>query len=161
MLQELHEQEPQRRAISFDYNLSWDPGEELYTLASDQYVRNSQGTLLVKPRNMEDMPMQTLSLSYTLTTGSQDSSATHLDGTLVWRDLDSDASVTATLESRTLSPFAVSSLSSVDGALRVDLLDQENLAALSLRLRQSAQQQFQALLTKLATSVYSFAAPVR
>ena len=153
--------EPERRAVSFDYNLSWDPGEEIYTLANDQHVRSTSATLLIRPRGTDDLPLQTIALNYALSTGSSVTSSTQLNGALVWSDLESDASITATLESRTVSPTAVPVLSSVGNTLRVDQLSQENLLGLAQRWTQSLQANFQALLNRLTTSVFSFSAPVQ
>ena len=155
------EDEPERRTVAFDYNFSWDPGEEIYTMSNDQYVRTAQGTLLLRPRDMESLPMQTLTLTYTLSTGSQSAAATQLTGILEWRDLDGDASITATLDSRTIPYYAVPSLSSVGTTLRVDQLSQENLAGLTQRWRQNVETGIQTLLTRLTSSVFSFTIPLQ
>jgi len=44
--------------------------------------------------------------------------------------MESDASITATLASRTVSPFAYNTPSSLTGAVRLDLLTQESRAGL-------------------------------
>ena len=92
---------------------------------------------------------------------SQSAAATQLTGILEWRDLDGDASITATLDSRTIPYYAVPSLSSVGTTLRVDQLSQENLAGLTQRWRQNVETGIQTLLTRLTSSVFSFTIPLQ
>ena len=65
-----------------------------------------------------------------MSSGSSKRSATQLNGSLTWRDMESDASITATLASRTVSPFAYNTPSSLNGAVRLDLLTQESRSGL-------------------------------
>lgn len=150
---------PERRAIAFDYNLSWDPGEEKYTLASDRFERAMQGTLVLKPREGVQLPTQALSLDILLSSGSRQRSATRLDATLTWRDMESGASVSAVLASKTAAQFAVASLNSVMGAVRVDLMTDDSRAALIRRWEQNAAAWAQTFLTKLAAGGLATVAP--
>ena len=151
--------QPENRAVAFDYSFSWDPGEETYTLSTDQYTRNLSATLLIRPRDMEDMPTQSLALNLSLDSTSNTQAITHLNGALTWHDLDSGASITATLTSRTASPFAVSTLDNVV-AMRVDQLTAESLSAVAQRWRENLQTQLDNLINQLVTSVFSFGMPL-
>ena len=150
---------PEQKTVAFDYSFSWDPGEETYTLSTDQYVRNISATLLLRPRNMEDMPTQSLALNISLDSTSNTQAITHLNGAFTWHDLDSDASITATLTSRTASPFAVSTLDNVV-AMRVDQLTAESLSMVIQTLRENLQTQLTNIVNQLVTSVFSFGVPM-
>ena len=117
------------RHVAFDYNLIWEPGEDTYTLATDRFTRDIKGSLLIRPRAGTAMPEQSLTLELTMSSGSSKRSATQLNGSLTWRDLDSGASVSAVLTSRTVSPFAYTKPSSLTGAMRLDLLAADSLTA--------------------------------
>lgn len=118
------------RTEAFDYNLSWDWGEEIYTLATDKFERALNATLVIKPVAGVEMPVQSLTLEALFSSGSSQRSATRLDGKFTWRDLDHDAAITVTLSSKTAAPFAVDSLDQVTGAMRVDMLESDALSAL-------------------------------
>ncbi|MBQ4075816.1 MAG: hypothetical protein IJD39_11535 [Clostridia bacterium] len=121
---------PARRKIAFDYNLTWDPGQDTYTLATSRYVRTVAGTLLIKPREGSDMATQALSLEARYESGSGKRSATRLNAALSWRDLDTDASITASFTGRTASASAVRSISDYP-ALRLDQMEEEGMNALT------------------------------
>ena len=120
----------EKQTIAFDYNLMWAPGEDQYSLADDRMTRAMEGSLLIKPRGESKVPEQSITLDATLSSGSSQRSSTQLNATLTWRDMDSDATVTAALISRTVSPFAYTTPSSVLNAVRLDLMTQESRAAL-------------------------------
>ena len=149
-----------RRVIAFDYNFSWDPGEEKYTLATDRFERTLQGTLLIRPAEGQSIPTQSLALEITFSSGSSQRSATQLNGTLTWHDLDSDASITATLSSRTAAPFAISTLDNVVG-MRVDLLSGDTLSAVIQSWRDNLSTNLSNLISQLSASVFSFSTPSR
>ena len=119
-----------RKTVAFDYNLIWEPGEEIYTLATDRCTRTLQGSLLIRPQAGDDMPPQSFSLKIDFSSGSSQRSATQLNASLTWQDLDSQASITATLQSKTAAPFAVKTLDQTGSALRVDLMDERTHSAL-------------------------------
>ena len=152
--------EPQRRSVAFDFNLSWDPGEETYDIASDKFERVYQASLLIKPRGEDAGPTQSLALEAKFSTGSSKRSSTRLDATLEWRDLDAGASVLFTLDSRTVSPFAITSLDQVTGAVRIDQMDATTQAALLERWAQSAQGWLTGLATRLAIQPLATNIPV-
>ena len=123
--------------ISFDYNLIWEPGKDEYTLATDRFNRTIKGSVVIRPRKegvssaiQQSFPEQSLTLEAAMSSGSSKRSATQLNGTLTWRDLDSGASISAILTSRTVSPFGYSTPSSLTGALRIDLMTDASRAAL-------------------------------
>lgn len=118
-----------RQTIAFDYNLDWEPGEDTYTLATDRFTRPIKGSLLIRPKEGTALPEQSLTLDMTMSSGSSKRSATQLNGSLTWRDLDSGASVSAVLTSRTVSPFAYQKPSSLTGAMRLDQLAKDSLTA--------------------------------
>jgi hypothetical protein len=119
-----------RKSIAFDYNFSWEPGEDQYTLANDRFTRDMKGSLLIRPRGESNLPEQSVVLEAQLASGSYQRTSTHLDGTLTWRDMESGASITLTLDSRTVSPFAYTTPSNLTNAVRVDLMNQESRSAL-------------------------------
>ena len=119
-----------RRTVAFDYSLIWEPGEDQYNLSRDQFSRAIKASLLIRPREGSTLPEQSVVLDASLLSGSSQRSATQLNGTLTWRDMESDASITATLSSRTVSPFAYNTPSSLNGAVRLDLLTQESRSGL-------------------------------
>lgn len=122
---------PERKTVAFDYNLMWEPGEDTYTLSTDRFAREIKGSLLIRPLEGSDMPDQSLKLELTMSSGSSKRSATQLNGSLTWQDLDSGASVSAVLTSRTVSPFAYTTPSALTGAMRVDQLTSQSLAAVA------------------------------
>lgn len=142
-----------RRTIAFDYNFSWDPGEETYTLATSRFERTLRGTLVIKPQEGWDMPDQSLILEASFSSGSSQRSATQLNATLTWQDLDGDASITATLAGRTAAPFAVDSLSAVTGAMRLDLMTDESHSALIARWGQTASAWLENLAARLVPAL--------
>lgn len=146
-----------RRAIAFDYNLSWDPGEETYTLATARFERAIRGTLVIKPKDGWDMPDQSLMLEANFSSGSSQRSATRLDATLTWQDLDGDASITASLSGRTAAPFAIDSLASVTGAMRLDLMADASRAAVIARWRETVSAWFQGLTARLVPTLSTVA----
>ena len=123
------EDTPQKR-VAFSFSLSWDPGEEQYDLAADRFNRAMSGTLLIRPLAEGEFPVQAVTLQASFSSGSSQRASTQLNASLSWRDMDADASITATLESKTVSPFAFTSPSSLTGALRLDLMTQEARSAL-------------------------------
>jgi hypothetical protein len=70
------DENPKKRAIAFDYNLSWDWGEEIYTLSTDKFERAMNATLVIKPREGMDAPVQSFSLEALFSSGSSQRSAT-------------------------------------------------------------------------------------
>ena len=143
------EGEPERQSIAFDYNFSWDPGEEKYTLTSDRFERTMKGTLLIKPQHSDVLPNQTVETEIHLSSGSSQRSATRLEATLTWRDLDTDASVTAALSGRTAAPFTVETLNGVSNAVRVDLLSSTAYPGLVQGWQDHAQTWLQGLMGRL------------
>ncbi|MBR0227968.1 MAG: hypothetical protein IJQ62_06445 [Clostridia bacterium] len=115
--------------VAFDYNLIWEPGEDVYTLSTDRFSREIKGSLLIRPVE-GDIPEQSLTLELTMSSGSAKRSATQLNGSLTWRDLESGASLSANLASKTAAPFAYTAPSSLTETLRVDQLSAEALNAL-------------------------------
>ena len=132
-------QEGVRRTVAFDYNLIWEPGEETYDLATDKFQHTYKASLLIKPKGEDAGPSQSLALEATFSSGSSKRSATRLDATLEWRDLDSEASILLRLDSRTVAPFTVASLNQVTGAVRVDQMNGQNREALLNRWTQTCQ----------------------
>ena len=118
------------KTIAFDYSLSWEPGEDQYTLSNDRFTRNVKGVLLIRPKAGSDLPEQSLTLEASFASGSSQRSATLLNGSLTWRDMESGASIALNLSSRTVSPFAYNTPSRLTNAVRVDLLTQESRTAL-------------------------------
>ena len=119
-----------RKSVAFDYSLSWEPGEDQYTLSNDRFTRDMKGTLLIRPRGASNLPEQSVTLEASLASGSSQRSATQLNGKLTWRDMESGASIVLDLASRTVSPFAYTRPSNLTNAVRVDLLNQESRTAL-------------------------------
>ena len=143
-----------QKVIAFDYNLNWEPGEDVYTLATDRFSRDIRGSLLIKPKE-GDLPEQSLTLEMNMSSGSSKRSATQLNGTLTWRDMESGASISAILTSRTTAPFAYTTPSTLTGAMRIDLLNGDTLAALVQSWAQRAQNYF----SSLALGGLSFTSP--
>ena len=111
---------PELKPIGFDYSLSWDQGEETYSLADDQSTQTIRGSLMLRPRGETEMPMQVFTVNATLSSGSSKQSSTHLDGNISWMDMNSGAAITAQLSSRTVSPFAYTVVSEAENAVRID-----------------------------------------
>ncbi len=143
-----------RNTIAFDYNLNWEPGVDVYTLATDRFSREISGSLLIKPRE-GNLPEQSLTLEMNMSSGSSKRSATQLNGTLTWRDLNSGASISAILTSRTAAPFAYTTPSALTGAMRLDLLSADTLAAVVRTWTLRAQNYF----ASLALGGISFTSP--
>lgn len=120
---------PARKEIAFDYNLSWDPGQDTYSIATTRYTRTLGGTLLIRPREGGDMPTQALSLTATYESGAGKRSATRLTAEISWRDMDSDASITTSFIGRTASASAVRSIDDY-APLRLDLMEKDGMNAL-------------------------------
>ena len=115
----------------FDFSLSWDPGQESYSLADDRSTQKMSGSLLLRPRgNKNQMPEQSVTVEATLSSSSKKNAVTQLNGSLTWRDMETDASITAALTSRTVVPFAYETPSTVTGATRMELLPQESVSLL-------------------------------
>lgn len=121
---------PELKSIGFDYSLTWDQGEEAYSLADDKSTQVIRGSLMIRPRNESDIPMQVFSLNATLSSGSSKQSPTHLDGNISWMDMNSGAALTAQLTSRTVSPFSYTLVSEAENAVRVDQMPRQNRADL-------------------------------
>ncbi len=133
-----------QKTIAFDYNLNWEPGEDVYTLATDRFTRDIRGSLLIRPKE-GNLPEQTVTLELNMSSGSSKRSATQLNGTLTWRDMESGASVSMILTSRTAAPFAYTTPSAQTGAMRIDLLSADALAAVEQYWLQRAQNWFSSL----------------
>ena len=143
-----------QKVIAFDYNLNWEPGEDVYTLATDRFTHDIRGSLLIKPKE-GNLPEQSLTLEMNMSSGSSKRSATQLNGTLTWRDMESGASISAILTSRTAAPFAYTTPSTLTGAMRIDLLSADTLAAVAQGWVQRAQSYF----SSLALGGLSFTSP--
>ena len=141
--------------VAFDYNLIWEPGEDAYTLSTDRFTRDIKGSLLIRSSE-GDLPEQSLTLEASLSSGSAKRSATHLNGSLTWRDLESGASVSLILASKTVSPFDYTVPSALIGAVRVDQLSAEALR----NLVQSWIQRAQSVFTSLMASGAGQAVPI-
>lgn len=115
----------------FDYELLIEQGEEQYTLATDVTQQRFAASLTLKPQGDSDKlpPAQSLTLEADLSSGSSQRSATKLEATLIWADLDANASVSVALSGKTAAPWAVDSLSGVQG-MRLDQLESDGKAAL-------------------------------
>ena len=124
------EGEPEKKKVAFSYNLSWDPGEEEYSISTDKFTRTMRSSLLLRPVDDESVPVQALSMELNFSSGSSTRSATQMNGVFTWQDMDSDAAITAKLESRTTSPFIYNAPSDLSGAMRLDLMTQESRTAL-------------------------------
>ena len=111
---------PELKSVSFDYSLTWDQGEEAYSLADDKSTQTIRGSLMIRPRGESDIPMQIFSLNATLSSGSSKQSPTHLDGNISWMDMNSGAAINAQLTSRTVSPFDYTVVSEAENTVRVD-----------------------------------------
>ncbi|MBR4538406.1 MAG: hypothetical protein IKO52_06130 [Clostridia bacterium] len=144
-----------RTTVAFDYNLIWEPGEDVYALATDRFSRDIKGSLLIRPKEGK-LPEQSLTLEMNMSSGSSKRSATQLNGTLTWRDLDSGASISAILTSRTVAPFAYTTPSTLTGAMRIDLVSADTLAAVVQNWVQRAQSYF----ASLALGGMSFTSPI-
>lgn len=141
--------------VAFDYNLNWEPGEDVYTLSTDRFTHEMKGRLLIRPWEGK-MPDQSVTLEMTMSSGSSKRSATQLNGTLTWRDLESGASVSLILTSRTAAPFDYTTPSALTGAMRVDLLGTDALAAVVQSWVQRAQLYF----ASLALGGVNFSVPI-
>ena len=143
----------QRETVAFDYNLIWEPGEETYTLATDRCTHTIQGSLLIRPRGNDNMPTQSLTLKIDFSSGSSQRAATQLNATLVWQDLDSEATITAALQSKTAAPFAVQALDQIGSSMRIDLMDGKTHSALLEYWSQRLGAWSEGLLKKLVPSL--------
>ena len=121
---------PGRESLAFDFSLTWDPGEETYSMANDRYSQTMGGSLLIRPQEGTPWPVQAVTLEATLASGSKKNAVTQLNGSLTWRDMDTDASIAVQLTSRTLAPFAYTTPSTLSSAVRLDLMSQESRAQL-------------------------------
>lgn len=121
---------PELKSTGFDYSLTWDQGEEAYSLADDKSTQTIRGSLMIRPRGESDIPMQVFSLNAALSSGSSKQSPTHLDGNISWMDMTSGAAITAQLTSRTVSPFAYAVASEAENAVRIDRMTGAERAAL-------------------------------
>ena len=144
------------KTVAFDYNLIWEPGEDTYTLSTDRFTRDIRGSLLIRPTE-GDLPEQSLTLEAALSSGSAKRSATQLNGSLTWRDLESDASVSLILTSKTAAPFAYTVPSALTGAVRVDQLSAEALSAVVLSWVQRAQSVFASFVPGVAVQAVPIA----
>ena len=124
------DEEPEQKRVAFSFNLSWDPGEEGYDISTDLFTRTMRASLLIRPITEGEFPVQALSLELNFSSKSSPRAPTHLNGSLTWRDMDTDSAITATLESVTASPFAYTAPSSLTGAVRLDLMTQDARNAL-------------------------------
>ena len=118
------------RAIAFDYNFSWEDGEESFSLLTGRYTRVIQGTLLLRPQAGSDMPIQVLTLTAQYESAADQRRATQLIASLTWRDMDSDAAITASFTGRTAAPGMIQSLDTVGNTLRLDQMDEAGMASL-------------------------------
>ena len=121
---------------ALDFILTWQTGEEQYSLSADQFEKTVAGELLLIPR--EGQPRQSVTLNALLSSGSSKQSATRLNGTLAWRDEETGAAVTVTLESKTAAPFAIETLEDAEEVIRLDQMTAEDLAGLLPRFGESA-----------------------
>ena len=118
------------KPIGFDYSLTWDQGEEAYSIADDKSTQTMRGSLMIRPREGTDLPMQVFTLNAELSSGSSRQSSTHLDGNVSWMDMDSGAAFTAMLSSRTVSPFDYQLVSQAENTVRVDEMSGAERASL-------------------------------
>ncbi|MBE5786446.1 MAG: hypothetical protein E7324_02780 [Clostridiales bacterium] len=122
--------------IAFDYNFSWEPGTDIYTLLSSHYDRTCKATLLIRPREDMEMPAQSLILDAAFGGGSDPRDPTTLTATLSWRDLDSDATITAAFSGRTATARAIVYLEDTENLLRLDQADAQVISALQAQWAQ-------------------------
>lgn len=141
------------KPVHFDYNLDVEIGEDEFDLASDTYSRAFRYTLLLKPTEDSAMPPQSLTLNAVFSSKSNVRAATALNATLTWTDMNTSASITANLSARTAVTWAVDSVDSLTGAMRIDQLDGEGWAALTQRWLQNAQNWLQQFSSMLAPSL--------
>ena len=139
--------------IHFDYNLDVEIGEDEFDLASDTYSRAFRYTLLLKPEEDSDMPPQSLTLNAMFSSKSNVRAATALKATLTWTDMNTSASITANLSARTAVTWAVDSVDSLTGAMRIDQLNGDGWAALTQRWLQNARNWLQQLVSQIAPSL--------
>lgn len=143
------------KPVHFDYNLDVEIGEDTFDLASDTYSRAFRYTLLLKPTEDSDMPPQSLTLNAVFSSKSNVRAATALNATLTWTDMDSSSSITANLSARTAVTWAVDSVDSLTGAMRIDQLDGDGWAALTQRWLQNAQSWLQQFTSRIVQAIPS------
>jgi len=135
--------------LIFTYTLTWEDGEEQYSLSTDKFERTVKGLLEIRPGEGMAWPAQSLSLEAQFSSGSLQSSATRLNAALTWRDLEGDATVSAVLESKTAAPFEVARLEDAENAVRLDEMGRGELSALTGRWQESCEDWLDALLLRL------------
>ena len=121
---------PELKPIGFDYSLNWDMGEETYSLADDESTQTMRGSLMIRPREGTDLPMQIFSLNAELSSSSAKTKPTYLNGNISWMDMESGAAITAALSSRTVSPFDYDVVSQAENAVRMDEMSSDDRASL-------------------------------
>lgn len=122
--------------FDFDYNLNIETGEETYDLQTDTFQRTFRHTLLLKPGETSGAPTQSIDLATTFVSKSNERAATTMNAVLTWTDMETNASVSATLHANTAVTWAVDSVDALTESMRIDQLNGAGWQALTQRWTQ-------------------------
>ena len=119
--------------LTFEYNLEWDGVKDVNDVYANRYERTMGGTLVVKPDETLHLPVMSLTLkdARIYSKEAKLSSPVYVVGTLEWVDLESNASITLSLDGRTSTrqtPLYIDE--AISSSLRLDMLDAESRSVL-------------------------------
>lgn len=115
---------------SFDWSLDWEIGEETYTIANDRREKKKTYTLVIEPVESDFAPLsvRTEILYY----GSSDPrKVAHMSVSLTLNDLDTGASLNATVLAKSATKWNTESLKGTENTLRVDQLSPESVSMIA------------------------------
>lgn len=114
---------------SYDFNLYMDNGKLMQDPQTRQYSSEHEISLVIKPIDIEGLGDQSMNLKLVLTSGASTNSATKFTGQLVWKDLMTDAAITADLSGGSIPPWVVPSVDAMPSVRmdRMSVLELQNL----------------------------------
>lgn len=118
----------------FDYNFYRNTGKEAYDEASKISTQEHELTLLLKPRDIEGLGDQRISMTAKLSSALGDGKATHATGKLVWQDMSTQSAITADYSGSSAAPWVIPTVNTA-GAVRLDAMTQEQLNAQKTRVQ--------------------------
>ncbi len=121
-------------AKTYNFNLFLDSGTEQQDAQTRRFSRTEEYSLVIRPQGIEGEGEQSLRLSFTLSSGADTRSATQFDGTLSWKDVQSDTGIEVSFTGRSAAPWMIPSVDAAAGSIRLDRMSESELAAQKTQL---------------------------
>lgn len=114
----------------YGYEWTWQAEEETFTLQTDLCERLMQGSLTLTPDDQTLAPAQQITLDARFTSQSRSRAPARLEASLVWQEVQGEATVALILTAQTSTPVDVNDINELENTVSFHELPAEEKAAL-------------------------------